>query len=340
MAAQYYARPPVAFWRSHVPQGLFLFSLGLFKKSILGDTSGYFSDPVFDSASSIDITWLEAWIAAVAYSMQIYFDFSGYSDMAAGMARLFGYRLPLNFYSPYKSASIIDFWQRWHITLSAFLRTYLYIPLGGARRGPLRRYINIFLVMLIGGLWHGAAWTFVAWGGLHGLFISINHLWRAAVGPDRLPRVVSQGLTFLGVLSAWLFFRAADVHTAIAILGAMWGGNGLSLSQAVAGNIPRWLASLLSVHYDGALKNHVVPDPYWALGWLVFVSAVAFLLPNSQELMSRVRPMILPARYLRASAPGSLLWRPNMLWGAVGGGLFMIVILGMGTPTTFIYWMF
>jgi alginate O-acetyltransferase complex protein AlgI len=165
---------------SLIAAGLSLFVIGLAKKVLLADNLAQWASPVFDSASAgLRPSSSSAWIAAMAYSLQLYFDFSGYSDMAIGLARLFGIRLPLNFNSPYKAANIIDFWRRWHMTLSRFLRDYLYIPLGGNRRGPCRRYLNLAVTMLLGGLWHGASWTFVIWGGLHALYLGINHAWIA-----------------------------------------------------------------------------------------------------------------------------------------------------------------
>ena len=159
--------------------GLTIFSIGLFKKVILADGISVYSIAMFDAAASgVQLSALEYWTGAVAYSMPLYFDFSGYSDMAIGLGLLFGVRLPLNFNSPYKATSIIDFWARWHMTLSRFLKDYLYIPLGGNQHGSIRKYRNLLITMLLGGLWHGAGWTFVVWGGLHGVYLIINHLWR------------------------------------------------------------------------------------------------------------------------------------------------------------------
>src|SRR5882757_9443556 len=165
---------------------------GLFKKVILADGIAAYSTPVFTAAASGGTPgFANAWGAALAYSFQIYFDFSGYSDMAIGLSLMFGIVLPFNFNSPYKATSIIDFWRRWHITLSLFLRDYVYIPLGGNRHGPVRRYANVLITMLIGGLWHGANWTFVAWGGLHGLFLLGNHAWRNLRG-EREVNIIRQ----------------------------------------------------------------------------------------------------------------------------------------------------
>ena len=158
--------------------GLTIFFIGLFKKVILGDTIAVHANMAFSAAAvGAPATFLEAWGAVMAFNFQIYFDFSGYSDMAIGLARIFGIRLPINFDSPYKAVNFIDFWRRWHITLTSFIRDYLYFPLGGSRKGVPRQYLNIMIIMLICGLWHGAGWTFVIWGGMHGLYIVINHLW-------------------------------------------------------------------------------------------------------------------------------------------------------------------
>src|ERR1700761_7294189 len=164
-------------------RGLAIFAAGLFKKVVIADNLAQFVSPVFahlDAGGGVTTSW--AWLATLAYTLQIYFDFSGYSDMAVGLALLFGIRLPVNFRSPYKAASIIEFWRRWHITLSRFLRDYLYIPLGGNRLGEQRRYLNLAVTMLLGGLWHGAGWTFLIWGGLHGVYLCANHLWQRGAG--------------------------------------------------------------------------------------------------------------------------------------------------------------
>jgi len=160
--------------------GLTIFIIGLSKKILIADTVAQYATPVFNAvAEGGSISFYEAWAGALFYTFQLYFDFSGYSDMAIGIARLFGIRLPINFDSPYKAASITDFWRRWHITLSNFLRDYLYIHLGGSRKGELRRNANLIITMLLGGLWHGAGLTFIIWGGLHGLYLAINHQWRS-----------------------------------------------------------------------------------------------------------------------------------------------------------------
>jgi len=171
--------------------GLAIFTLGLFKKVVIADGIAAYSTPVFNAATSgMALTFFDSWTGALAYTFQLYFDFSAYSDMAIGIGLMFGIRLPINFFSPYKAVNIIDFWKRWHMTLSRFLRDYLYIPLGGNRKGSTRRYFNLMVTMLLGGLWHGAGWTFIIWGGLHGIYLAINHVWhglRRHLGHDLSP---------------------------------------------------------------------------------------------------------------------------------------------------------
>ena len=227
--------------------GLVIFFIGLFRKVIIADNLGALVAPGFDLAASL--TFFEAWAAAAAYTFQLYFDFSGYSEMAVGLGLLFNVAIPVNFASPYKANSIIEFWSRWHITLSTFLRDYLYISLGGNRKGTLRKYLHQMITMLIGGLWHGAGWTFVIWGGMHGLFINVNHVMRdirrKLVGESVLQEAAAtsagmlgvvkvlpgRALTFFAVLSAWVFFRAQDVQTALKVLRGMFGLSGIQYNN-------------------------------------------------------------------------------------------------------------
>ena len=215
-------RPEV--WEN-LGRGVALFLIGLAKKSAIADTLAPVCDQVFARVAAGALPSLaEAWAAAGAYTLQIYFDFSGYSDMAIGLGLMFGFRLPLNFAAPYRAASIREFWRRWHITLSRFLRDYLYIPLGGNRAGHGRQAANVVATMLLGGLWHGAAWTFVAWGGLHGLALAANSAWdRAGL---RMPRPVGWAVTMLFVITGWVLFRSPDFGTAARVLAGMAGANG------------------------------------------------------------------------------------------------------------------
>jgi alginate O-acetyltransferase complex protein AlgI len=225
--------------------GMTMFLMGLAKKILIADRFGAIATPIFSAAQKgAGPPIVEAWAGALAYTLQLYFDFSGYSDMAIGLSLFFNIKLPFNFNSPYKATNIIDFWRRWHMTLSAFLRDYLYIPLGGNRKGQRRRYINLFATMLLGGLWHGAAWTFVAWGALHGAYLIINHgfhAFRDRFGWQRgrfgvLGSLLGSITTFVSVVVAWVFFRADSfLHRRLCA-----GGDGRWLRHAAHGKRPKW----------------------------------------------------------------------------------------------------
>ncbi|MDH3413339.1 MAG: MBOAT family protein, partial [Gammaproteobacteria bacterium] len=236
--------------------GLTCLSIGLAKKVLLADTAALFATPQFDAAAAgASLDMVAAWGASLAYTAQLYFDFSAYSDMAIGIGLLFGIRLPVNFDSPYKAASIVEFWRRWHITLSRFLRDYLYISLGGNRKGQLRRYANLMITMVLGGLWHGAGWTFVVWGSLHGLYLMVNHAWHACKRRLGLrlsnpwTRKLAQLITFLAVVVAWVFFRADSLPTATSILKGMFGFHGVVMPSSTHRLLE--IGSLASLPNDG-----------------------------------------------------------------------------------------
>lgn len=225
--------------------GIAFFTLGLCKKVIIADTCGPWANGVFDSTAAVH--FFDAWRGAIAYTMQLYFDFSGYSDMAIGLSMLFNVRLPDNFDSPYRSVNIVDFWRRWHITLSRFLRDYLYIPLGGNRKGEGRRQLNLMVTMLLGGFWHGAGWTYIIWGGYHGVLLVVNHLWAKRRTP--LPSPLARVLTFVAVVVGWVFFRSNSVDRAWHLLKSMAGissfGQKLLVSFDVSGYQMLFLAVLV-----------------------------------------------------------------------------------------------
>ena len=294
--------------------GLAIFVIGLYKKVVIADGVAVWSDSVFDA--SIAPSLFEAWGGVLAYTFQIYFDFSGYSDMAIGLARIFGIRLPMNFDSPYKAANIVDFWRRWHMTLSRFLRNYLYIPLGGSRKGLARRYVNLMATMLLGGLWHGAAWTFVFWGGLHGAYLIVNHAWRGlmrGLGRDpENPTVLGRGLsrlaTFLAVVVAWTFFRAETWERAFSILAGMVGLNGAVLPRHTLESLggAGTLLSDLGVVADKTALLDVS-----GFGWLAALLLVVWFVPNTQEWMAEFEPALnFRARAMRF-AQG--VWRHRLL---------------------------
>jgi len=201
-------------------QGVLAFQSGLIKKVLIADVLSSIADDVFSAAQ---VTTSEAWLGSLAYTFQIYFDFSGYSDMAIGLGLMIGFRFPVNFDSPYRSRSITEFWRRWHISLSSFLRDYLYLPLGGNRRGPLRTYVNLALVMLLGGLWHGAAWTFLVWGAYQGFWLILERAIGKRAPYSGSPRAVQMALTFVLAVIGWVFFRAENLGDAGQILASMFG---------------------------------------------------------------------------------------------------------------------
>lgn len=201
-------------------RGVAFFSLGMAKKVLLANSCGKIADITFSAGA---VHWLDGWFGVTAYAFQIYFDFSGYSDMAIGLGLMFGFVFAKNFDSPYLSESISEFWRRWHISLSTWLRNYLYIPLGGNRKGVGRTAINLAIVMLLGGLWHGASWNFVIWGGLHGVLLGAERMYGKRPIYFRLPRVIRILITFVLVLVAWVFFRAETLAGALSYLGSMFG---------------------------------------------------------------------------------------------------------------------
>jgi D-alanyl-lipoteichoic acid acyltransferase DltB (MBOAT superfamily) len=307
------------FQRRNLEVGLTLFFMGLFKKSVIADGVAVYSTPIFEAAAlGGEPALFEAWGAALAYTFQLYFDFSGYSDMAIGLGWLFGIRLPMNFDSPYRATNIIEFWRRWHMSLSRFLRDYLYFPLGGNRRGPTRRYMNLMITMLLGGLWHGAGWTFLIWGGLHGLYLLANHGWRGGV--DRLgwhvhstlwTRGAARGVTFLFVVIAWVFFRAERMDVAERMFAGMLGANGAAWPEAGA-TVLAWCAGLL---------------------------AVVWLAPNTQEIMARFDVALSRPRDVMR-VPGWAMWRPTAGWAVASAWITVWAILGINKYSEFLYFQF
>lgn len=241
--------------------GILIFLIGLFKKVVVADTFAAYATSGFDVATTLD--FINAWFTSLSYTMQIYFDFSGYCDMAIGIGLLFNIKLPINFNSPYKALDIQDFWRRWHITLSRFLRNYIYIPLGGNRRGQKRASVNVFVVFLLGGLWHGAAWTFVIWGALHGLANVIVRLWHWL--GLKMGRVLAWFVTFNFVNIAWVYFRATSFESANKVLKGMFN-----------------FKSLLDISLTKSLS--VVDANVFSVVALFLLIALCVLMPNSMEM--------------------------------------------------------
>ncbi|MFX4233544.1 MBOAT family O-acyltransferase [Aliarcobacter butzleri] len=211
----------------NIALGLFIFSIGLFKKVVIADTFAVWANAGFDTATTLNL--IEAWATSLSYTFQLYFDFSGYTDMAIGISLMFNIKLPINFNSPYKALSIQDFWRRWHMTLSRFLRDYLYIPLGGNRKGNIRTYVNLITTFLLGGLWHGAGWTFIIWGLLHGIALAIHRLWQSL--GFRMNKILAWFITFNFINITWIFFRAKDFESAMKVLSSMFSLNNIVLSE-------------------------------------------------------------------------------------------------------------
>ena len=320
--------------------GVSVFIMGLAKKTLIADGIAPVGRAVFTSADyGQQIEFFRAWGGALAYAMQIYFDFSGYCDMAIGISILFGVRLPLNFNSPYKATSIVDFWRRWHMTLSRFLRDYLYVPLGGSRRSRPRRYVNLMITMLLGGLWHGAAWTYVAWGGLHGFYLVVNHAWeylRKKIAPNARPagrfvRALSVLLTFAAVTVAWVLFRANSFASAMRIISGMAGLNGIDL--------PAKAASLKTLAANIGMAP-VSQTPYisnTAILGLLLLLTMCWLAPNAYQIMGAKNPA------LNAVEPGARwTWRPSLGWAVGLGVLGAVAFTGIltGPPSEFLYFQF
>jgi alginate O-acetyltransferase complex protein AlgI len=330
---------------NHVGVGMTIFMIGLFKKVVIADHLSPVVAGVFNAAhGGAPVSAFHAWQGVAAYSLQLYFDFSGYSDMAIGGARLFGIRLPINFNSPYQATGIIEFWQRWHVTLSRFLRDYLYIPLGGNRKGLPRRYVNLMLTMTIGGLWHGAWWTFVLWGFLHGVYLCINHGWRAVWTPlDRWwSRTVARSVTILAVVIAFVLFRSPDLMTALRLYCDMFGLPPPAPTKA----LPQVALAQLGAALGGDDTAYIRHTIYWGL----LLLAVLWFAPNTQQLLARVRPAfnyslttwrrdppLLRPLVERASL---LLWRPNLIGAMYIGLLTGIALLNLQHVSEFLYFEF
>lgn len=297
----------------NIAQGIFLFTMGLFKKVIIADYLATFVKPIFDKNIE-SISFIQAWFGALSYTLQLYFDFSGYSDMAVGLGLLFSLHLPINFNSPYQATSIIDFWRRWHMTLSTFLKDYLYISLGGNRYGKFAKLRNLFITMLLGGLWHGAGWTFIAWGVCHGTFLVINHTWREL--KISLPNGLSRALTFLCVICAWVIFRAPTMDAALNILGGMFGMHGILLPESYANKLSflaNYGVAFGSIPEGNFRAQHLLS--------LVFLLAGVLYLPNSNYWQHKFKEQ--PVR-----------------WAVPCAMMFLLCLINLEEMAEFLYYQF
>jgi alginate O-acetyltransferase complex protein AlgI len=310
--------------------GLTIFSIGLFKKVIFADTFALYATPVFDTAAKgVSVDGQTAWLGVLAYTFQIFFDFSGYSDMAIGLARMVGINLPINFNAPYRSTSITDFWRRWHITLGRFLRDYLYFPLGGSRVSPPHQFANLLVVMLLCGLWHGAAWTFIVWGGLHGLALGTHRLW-TRLAPESKPSgpiwsALAWFLTFAFVVVAWVLFRADSLDTAARMLHAMASPAAFSTKVEIE-----------NLGGESGLTGI-------GFGWcaIVFALAWALLAPTTQQLMRYTMRAAMYRPYIeRAHAWMTPNFRLSAAWVVGSAIIFAAAFLGLSRVSEFIYYNF
>lgn len=324
----------------YIAIGASIFFLGLFKKVVIADSlSPYVSESFAVVSSGVLLTFFEAWLGVLAYTFQLYFDFSGYSDMAVGLAFLFGIRLPLNFNSPYKSTSIIEFWRRWHITLSRFLKEYLYIPLGGNRRGEVRRNVNIMITMLLGGLWHGAGWTFIIWGGLHGLYLVLNHGWRniksylgIPVHGGKVAFFLSRLFTFLAVVIAWAYFRADSLESANLMVKSLFAYGGVYWPEEARSQLGIFadMFSRLGLQY-GYLSHFNGRDH---LIYMLVLLIIVWKTPNIHQLFYANSAVLDPPQ------ASSTQWKPTTAWLLMVILVAMISILKLGQVSEFLYFQF
>lgn len=342
MLPQYRSPHPASHRAEHLAVGLSIFVLGLFQKVVLADGVAAYVAPVFEAADEgAVITFFEAWGGALSYTYQIYFDFSGYSDMAIGLACMFGFRLPVNFNSPYQATGIIDFWRRWHMTLSRFLKYYLYIPLGGNRRGHARHLINLLLTMVLGGLWHGAGWNFVIWGAWHGIFLVLNTLWRSLRSgwtgqpAPRWERALGAALTFVLVVLVWIFFRAETLAGALGILRGAAGLNGAVLDQRLAESL-----SFLSpwVKFAG---THAGYFNLYGTPWLVALSLICWFAPNVQNLFAASRAALDPRGGIWQEGVRRFpAWQTSNRWAWTIALLGVLAVTHMSRVMEFVYYRF
>lgn len=360
------------FDKESIAVGLTLFLMGLFKKVVLADGVAAHVSPLYEAvATGGDASLFTAWMAAVGFTLQIYFDFSGYTDMALGLARCFGVRLPPNFDSPLKASSIIDFWLRWHMTLTRFLTAYLYNPLvlrltrrrlaagksvlGGRDARIGGAYFHLLagptvLTMLVSGLWHGAGYVFILWGLLHGLYLSINHAWRM-VGPrlwrdkasyHRFMRPVGFVLTFVAVAFAMVLFRSPTVGSASELLQGMLGLNGITLPQQIFERLGPLTALLQPIVSPSVTSAGSGAEFIATIAWILVLLVIALALPNSLQILSRYEPAIGVKR--RAEDMGGwarvLDWRPTLPWAFMMSVIAVTSVIKLGGKSEFLYWQF
>jgi D-alanyl-lipoteichoic acid acyltransferase DltB (MBOAT superfamily) len=361
-------RASCRFDKDNVSVGLTLFFFGLFKKAVLADGIAPLVTSIFANADAgASISLIPAWIAAIGFTFQIYFDFSGYSDMALGAARLFGIRLPVNFYSPLRSSNIIDFWLRWHVSLTRFLTAYIYNPIAlsltrsrlakgkagfGGRNTSLGAFLQLLMMptiitMFISGIWHGAGYLFLIWGLMYGIYLTINHAWRIlaqrlwaqSVQYDRVMKPVGFALTFMSVAASMVVFRSTNLQTATNILTGMTGANGIQLPDSIYEKLSSIGLSLAAMNISSDWPKYINLGE--VLGWLLLLVPIGLLLPNTLQILDRYEPAI----GIKASDKPNLLdftirWRASTLWALIVAAIAFTAIANIGGYTEFLYWQF
>ena len=331
--------------------GLTVFFMGLFKKTVLADGIAPHAVVVYSIADSGQIlTFLEAWLGGFCYAFQLYFDFSGYSDMAIGSSLMLGIRLPLNFHSPYKAVNIFEFWRRWHMTLSRFLREYIYTPLSHGKKKSWQLMMNLSITMVIGGLWHGAGWNYLLWGGLHGFYLTINHLWRnlrRKMGQDlrystAMGSFLGCALTFLAFVFSLAFFRTKDLNSAELMAGGMLALHGIALPLEWKNQLGFLEPVVTFLGFSFQKLNARVMDTGFssdAFKSLFYLSILIWLMPNSQQIMDKYFPALTPYPGDKKYVP-KFIWQPDLLWSFLIAALTIIGLANITKVSEFLYYQF
>ncbi|MBH45122.1 MAG: membrane-bound O-acyltransferase family protein [Flavobacteriaceae bacterium] len=312
--------------------GSSFFAFGLAKKVLIADNLSPIVNESFNPNSLESLNFFSAWIGAICFTFQIYFDFSAYSDMAIGIAMLFGFNLPINFNSPYKSRSIIEFWRKWHITLSEFLKDYIYIPLGGNRGKKARIFTNLFITMFLGGLWHGASWTFIIWGLFQGLLLSINHTWRSSHLSNKIEyllmyKIMTWMITYFCIVVGWVIFRSHSTSHAFEYLKVMTFSNGILFPDRWKLQLSDFFQNFLSFSPDIDLnKNHLL------IG--LFLFAFVLIIPNTNQILDYLK------QDYDKESKNILKWKPKIIYGIILGLVSGISIVSISTEREFIYFQF
>ncbi|HET8881897.1 MAG TPA: MBOAT family protein [Solimonas sp.] len=323
--------------------GLTIFTIGLFKKVVLADGIAVYANAIFhEAASGRPLDFFLAWCGSLTYTLQLYFDFSGYSDMAIGLGWLFGVRLPINFDSPFRSSSLAEFWRRWHITLSRFLKQYVYIPLGGSRVGETRAYLNVFLTMFLSGIWHGAGWTYLVWGIYNGVIVVFNRAWerlRKRLGWAQPRAWWDRGVAVALTLVAWTagltIFRADSMATANNILAGMAGLHGAVLPQHWQAALAPFAAVFDALHIG--FVNAPIMLTYKVIAWIAVLGTITLALPNIYQWLDHEQPVL---REQRFEAPPARQWRPSLMWVLLVMTLAAGALLSMSQVSEFLYFQF